>query len=43
MEPDAGKHEEYKIYDFGWIPEIAGVIGVILLVWYLITFARGSL
>ncbi len=37
------KDEEYDTYDFGWIPEIVGVIGVIVLIWYLITFARGSL
>jgi hypothetical protein len=37
------KDQEYEIYDFGWWPEIVGVIGVILLIWYLIAFARGSL
>ena len=37
------KHEhDYEVYEFGWAPEIAGVIGVILLVWYLIAFARGT-
>ena len=34
---------DYEVYEFGWKPEIAGVIGVILLIWYLISFARGSL
>ena len=37
------KDSEYEIYDFGWWPEIAGALGVLLLIWYLITFARGSL
>jgi hypothetical protein len=37
------KDQEYEIYDFGWWPEIVGVIGVILLICYLIAFARGSL
>ncbi len=38
------KHDhDYKVYDFGWKPEIFGAVGVALLVWYLITFARGSL
>ena len=37
------REDEYEVYDFGWWPEIVGVIGVLLLVWYLITFARGSL
>ena len=37
------RENDYEVYDFGWWPEIVGVIGVILLVWYLITFARGSL
>ena len=35
--------EEHEAYDFGWWPEIVGAIGVGLLIWYLITFARGSL
>lgn len=34
--------EEYEVHDFGWWPEIAGSIGVALLVWFLIAFARGS-
>lgn len=37
------KDDEYEVYDFGWKAEIAGAIGVILLIWYLIAFARGSL
>jgi hypothetical protein len=35
--------EESKVYDFGWWPEIAGAAGVVLLIWFLIAFARGSL
>lgn len=35
--------EEHKVYDFGWWPEIVGAAAVALLIWYLITFARGSL
>ena len=37
------KEDDYEIYDFGWWPEIVGAVGVLMLVWYLITFARGSL
>ena len=36
-------NEESKVYDFGWWPEIVGTVGVVLLIWFLITFARGSL
>ncbi len=36
-------NEEHKVYDFGWWPEIAGAIGVALLIWFLIAFARGSI
>lgn len=36
-------YEEYEAYDFGWKPEIAGAIGVVLVIWYLIAFSRGSL
>lgn len=35
--------EEHEVYEFGWWPEIVGAAAVALLVWYLITFARGSL
>ena len=37
------REDDYEVYDFGWWPEIVGAIGVLLLVWYLITFARGSI
>lgn len=43
MEADDKKHEDYEVYEFGWKPEIAGTIGVLMLVWYLMTFARGSI
>ncbi len=32
-----------EVYDLGWWPEILGVFGVALLLWYLITYARGTL
>ena len=35
--------EEHEVYAFGWLPEIAGAIGVVLLIWFLIAFARGSI
>lgn len=35
--------EDYEIYEFGWWPEMFGVIGVALLIWFLIAFARGAL
>ena len=31
------------VYEFGWWPEITGLVGSILLAWFLITFARGIL
>lgn len=34
--------DEHDIHEFGWWPEIFGAVGVALLVWFLITFARGS-
>ncbi len=37
------RENEYPVYEFGWWPEITGALGVALLIWYLITFARGSL
>jgi hypothetical protein len=37
------KEDDYENYDFGWWPEIVGAVGVLMLVWYLIAFARGSL
>ncbi len=33
----------YKVYDFGWYPEVIGVLAVGVTIWYLITFARGSM
>lgn len=35
--------EEHVVHEFGWWPEIAGAIGVVVLIWFLITFARGSI
>jgi len=35
--------EEHEVYDFGWWPEIAGAIGVVVLIWLLMAFARGSI
>ncbi len=35
--------EEHKVYDFGWWPEIFGAFATGLLIWFLISFARGSL
>ena len=35
--------EDQKAYDFGWWPEIFGGVGIGLLIWFLIAFARGSL
>lgn len=35
--------EDREVYEFGWWPEIAGAVGVALLVWFLIAFARGSM
>ncbi len=37
------RENEYEVYEFGWWPEIIGVLGVFALLWYLITFARGSI
>ncbi len=34
---------DYEVHDFGWWPEIAGAAGVVLLIWLLMTFARGSI
>lgn len=36
-------HEYYEVYKFGWWPEIVGVFAVGGVLWYLITFARGTL
>ncbi|MEM6848490.1 MAG: hypothetical protein AAF580_10505 [Pseudomonadota bacterium] len=33
----------YKVYEFGWWPELIGVIGVAVLVHCLFEFARGSI
>ena len=35
--------DDVETYEFGWWPEFAGAIGVGLLIWFLIAFARGSL
>jgi hypothetical protein len=35
--------EEHPVHEFGWWPEIVGAIAVIVLVWALIAFARGSI
>lgn len=35
--------EQHEIHEFGWWPEIVGAIGVILPIWFLIIFARGSI
>ena len=35
--------DEHKVFEFGWWPEIAGVAGVALLIWFLIAFARGGI
>ena len=35
--------DEIEVYEFGWWPEIAGAVGVALMIWFLITFARGSM
>lgn len=35
--------EKQKEYEFGWWPEIFGASCVALLIWYLISFARGLL
>ncbi len=34
---------KFKVYEFGWWPEIVGAAAVVLSLWYLITYARGSL
>lgn len=33
---------EYEDYDFGWWPEIVGIIGLCLLLYYLIAHSRGT-
>ena len=35
--------ENHEVYDFGWWPEVFGAIGVALLIWFLIAFARGTI
>lgn len=42
MTPD-NDGEDHDIQKFGWWPEIVGAVGVALLIWFLTTFARGSL
>lgn len=34
---------DYEVYNFGWWPEIVGAMGVVALIGYLMTFARGSI
>lgn len=39
---DKKEHQnDPPVYDFGWWPEIIGAIGVALLIWFLISNARG--
>ena len=35
--------DDQEVPEFGWWPEIFGAVGVAMLIWYLIAFARGSL
>lgn len=35
--------DDREVYEFGWWPEIVGALGVTLLIWFLIAFARGSI
>ena len=37
------RKDDPPVYDFGWWPEIAGAAGVALLIWFLISNARGIL
>ena len=37
------RDEEYEVPDFGWWPEIVGGIGVAVLIFCLLAFARGSI
>ncbi len=34
-------HDDPRIYEFGWWPEIVGALGVAALAAFLITFATG--
>jgi len=38
-----GQEPAHPVYEFGWWPEIAGILAVALVIWYLITYARGSI
>ena len=40
---DLEREDEPTIYEFGWWPEIVGAIGVVLLITFLFTNARGIL
>ncbi len=35
--------ENHEVYDFGWWPEVFGIICVVVFVTCLIVFARGSI
>lgn len=35
--------DEHEVFEFGWWPEIFGAIGVAVLIWFLIAFARGTM
>ncbi len=39
---DLHDDDEMDVHQFGWWPEIVGAAGVAALVWFLITFARGT-
>lgn len=43
MEIDDKNEHEHPVYSFGWWPEIVGLLGVIVVIWYLMTYARGSI
>ena len=36
-------NEDHEVHDFGWWPEIFGAAAVVMLVGFLIAFARGAL
>ena len=40
---DLKDENDVDVHEFGWWPEIAAAIGVALLIWFLIAFARGSI
>ena len=41
MDLDTHRDTDPPVYDFGYWPELAGVVGVLLLIAFLFTFARG--